>query len=58
MENLNKRYFLFELNVKEEYLVQLNLTKYFFNDKGKMVFNSIKAYQYNIELKPTILVMI
>ena len=52
VENLNRRYFLFELNATEESLVQLNLTKYFFNDDGKMEFNSTKAYQYNIEMKP------
>ena len=44
MDNLNKKYFLFKLTVNENSIVQLNLTRHFFNDKGRMIFNYYKVF--------------
>lgn len=38
MDNLNKRYFMFKLNVEENSLIQINLTGHTFNNEGKMVY--------------------
>ena len=50
LTNLNRKYFMFKLQVENENsLVQINLTKHFFNSDGKMKFN---YYQPEIKMKP------
>lgn len=47
--NLTRKYFMFQLTVKEKSLVQINLTKHHFNNKGKMKFN---YYNPQLRMKP------
>lgn len=47
--NLNRKYFMFQLTVKDKSLVQINLTKHSFNSEGRMKFN---YHNPQINMKP------
>ena len=49
MDILKKKYFMFKLIVKENSLVQINLTNYKFDEKGKIIFN---YYEPQIRMRP------
>ena len=48
LENINKRYFLFEMIVEENSMIQLNLTNHNFSSEGRMLF---KKFNPTIKIK-------
>ena len=49
LNNINRRHFMFKMIVEENSMVQINLTRHNFNNKGKMKFN---YYYPDIRMKP------
>ena len=51
IKDINKRFFTFKLIVEENSLIQINLTKHYFNKEGRMIFG---YHQTKIKIKPSI----
>lgn len=49
LDNINRSHFMFKMIVEENSMVQINLTRHNFNNKGKMKFNYYYPY---IRMKP------